>query len=61
MTRSTARPRGSTGAPPTRRPSLGHTALQTVGRLGLRPFGPWPVDYGDGENTITLANRYINA
>lgn len=61
MTLSTARPRGSTGASQTRRPSLGRTALETLGRLGRRPLGPWPVDYGDGSNTITLANRCINA
>ena len=61
MRLSAARPRGSTGASQTQRPSLGRTVLEAVGRLGRRPFGPWPVDYGDGSNTITLANRYTNA
>jgi hypothetical protein len=40
------RPRGG--------PSLGHARLQSGGRLGRRPFGPWPVDYGDGP--MILAN-----
>lgn len=60
MTLSAARPRVSTGAS-RRRPSLGRTVLETVGRLGRRPFGPWPVDYGDGSNTITLAKGCTNA